>query len=66
MVWYAVSDNPVAQKLLVKQLERFDLHVVATSNGEEAISGDQCSVCVDLSLTCFFPFRMGGTRSGVF
>ncbi|KAI0700426.1 histidine kinase [Cytidiella melzeri] len=32
------EDNPVAQKLLVKQLERFDLHVVATSNGEEAVS----------------------------
>ncbi|KAA1468392.1 histidine kinase [Dentipellis sp. KUC8613] len=31
------EDNPVAQKLLVKQLERFDLNVVATSNGEEAI-----------------------------
>ena len=33
------SDNPVAQKLLIKQLERYELHVVATSNGEEAISG---------------------------
>ncbi|KAI0761686.1 histidine kinase [Trametes elegans] len=32
------EDNPVAQKLLIKQLERYDLHVVATSNGEEAIS----------------------------
>lgn len=32
-------DNPVAQKLLAKQLERFDLNVVATSNGEEAIAG---------------------------
>ncbi|OCH84424.1 histidine kinase [Obba rivulosa] len=31
------EDNPVAQKLLVKQLERYDLNVVATSNGEEAI-----------------------------
>ena len=33
------EDNPVAQKLLVKQLERYDLNVVATSNGEEAIAG---------------------------
>ncbi|GBE78499.1 histidine kinase [Sparassis crispa] len=32
------EDNPVAQKLLVKQLERYDLNVVATSNGEEAIA----------------------------
>ncbi|KAH8086606.1 histidine kinase [Cristinia sonorae] len=32
------EDNPVAQKLLIKQLERFDLQVVATSNGEEALS----------------------------
>ena len=32
------EDNPVAQKLLVKQLERYDLNVIATSNGEEAIA----------------------------
>jgi CheY-like chemotaxis protein len=32
------EDNPVAQKLLVKQLQRFDLDVIATSNGEEAIA----------------------------
>ncbi|KAI0367509.1 histidine kinase [Pilatotrama ljubarskyi] len=32
------EDNPVAQKLLVKQLERYDLNVVATSNGEEALA----------------------------
>ncbi|OBZ79765.1 Peroxide stress-activated histidine kinase mak2 [Grifola frondosa] len=32
------EDNPVAQKLLMKQLERYDLKVVATSNGEEAIT----------------------------
>ncbi|EKM60729.1 uncharacterized protein PHACADRAFT_155836 [Phanerochaete carnosa HHB-10118-sp] len=32
------EDNPVAQKLLIKQLERFDLNVVATFNGEEAIA----------------------------
>ena len=31
-------DNPVAQKLLMKQLERYDLNVVATSNGEEALA----------------------------
>ncbi|KAI0078477.1 histidine kinase [Panus rudis PR-1116 ss-1] len=32
------EDNPVAQKLLMKQLERYDLKVVVTSNGEEAIA----------------------------
>ncbi|KAH8992121.1 hypothetical protein EDB92DRAFT_1945661 [Lactarius akahatsu] len=32
------EDNPVAQKLLVRQLQRYDLNVVATSNGEEAIT----------------------------
>lgn len=32
-------DNPIAQKLLVKQLQRLELNVVATSNGEEAIAG---------------------------
>ncbi|TCD66765.1 hypothetical protein EIP91_000956 [Steccherinum ochraceum] len=32
------EDNPVAQNLLIKQLERFDLHVIATSNGEEALA----------------------------
>ncbi|KAH7929368.1 dual-domain HisK/Mak2 protein kinase [Leucogyrophana mollusca] len=31
------EDNPVAQSLLVKQLERYDLNVTATSNGLEAI-----------------------------
>jgi len=32
------EDNPVAQKLLIKQLQRYDLNVIATSNGEEAIA----------------------------
>ncbi|KAF9454975.1 dual-domain HisK/Mak2 protein kinase [Macrolepiota fuliginosa MF-IS2] len=32
------EDNPIAQNLLVKQLERHNLRVVATSNGEEAIA----------------------------
>ncbi|TFK57700.1 histidine kinase [Heliocybe sulcata] len=34
------EDNPVAQKLLVKQLERYDLKVTPTSNGEQAISAE--------------------------
>ncbi|KAI0320977.1 histidine kinase [Amylostereum chailletii] len=32
------EDNHVAQKLLMQQLARLDLHVIATSNGEEAIA----------------------------
>lgn len=32
------EDNPVAQKLLIAQLQRYQLNVVATSNGEEAIA----------------------------
>lgn len=36
-------DNPIAQSLLVKQLERQDLTVTATNNGEEAIAGTSCS-----------------------
>ncbi|KAF4623556.1 hypothetical protein D9613_002054 [Agrocybe pediades] len=32
------EDNPIAQNLLVKQLQRYHLNVVATSNGEEAIA----------------------------
>lgn len=52
-------DNPVAQNLLIKQLERFDLHVVATSNGEEALAGEllhKLIKCIDPNI----PFRMGG------
>lgn len=37
----------MAQKLLIKQLERYDLQVVATSNGEEAITGQWLS-CYDV------------------
>ncbi|RXW16010.1 hypothetical protein EST38_g9848 [Candolleomyces aberdarensis] len=32
------EDNPIAQNLLVKQLERYQLKVTATSNGEEAVA----------------------------
>jgi hypothetical protein len=34
-----IKDNPIAQSLLVKQLQRYNLTVIATSNGEEAIHG---------------------------
>ncbi|KAJ3724256.1 hypothetical protein DFJ43DRAFT_1157787 [Lentinula guzmanii] len=32
------EDNPIAQNLLVKQLERYQLNVTATSNGNEALA----------------------------
>jgi CheY-like chemotaxis protein/nitrogen-specific signal transduction histidine kinase len=32
------EDNPIAQNLLVKQLERYQLNVTATNNGNEAIA----------------------------
>ncbi|KIP05676.1 hypothetical protein PHLGIDRAFT_128752 [Phlebiopsis gigantea 11061_1 CR5-6] len=31
------EDNDIARKLLIRQLEKFDLNVVATTNGEEAV-----------------------------
>jgi len=31
------EDNVIAQKLLVKQLERYQLNITATSNGNEAV-----------------------------
>lgn len=44
-------DNPVAQKLLIKQLERFGLCIIATSNGEEAIAGQNDEFVLMLLLT---------------
>jgi len=32
------EDNPIAQNLLMKQLQRYHLNVIATGNGEEAIA----------------------------
>lgn len=32
-------DNPIAQNLLIKQLQRYQLNVIATGNGEEALAG---------------------------
>ncbi|KAG6826299.1 hypothetical protein H0H92_000385 [Tricholoma furcatifolium] len=32
------EDNPIARQLLVKQLQRLQLHVIATGNGEEALA----------------------------
>lgn len=33
-------DNPIAQNLLIKQLQRYHLNIIATGNGEEAIAGE--------------------------
>lgn len=33
------TDNPIAQNLIVKQLERYQLNVTTTGNGEEALAG---------------------------
>ena len=32
-------DNPIAQNLLIKQLTKYQLNVIATSNGNEAVEG---------------------------
>jgi CheY-like chemotaxis protein len=32
-----IIDNPIANKLLVKQLEKYDIHVIATADGSEAV-----------------------------
>ena len=37
---HRMPDNIVSQNLLVKQLEKYQLKVTATSNGEEAIAGE--------------------------
>jgi CheY-like chemotaxis protein len=57
------EDNPIAQNLLVKQLERFQLKVDATSNGIEAIeSKNHCVVRDPCALTVLA--RMGSSRAG--
>lgn len=45
-------DNPVAQKLLIKQLERYDIQVVATSNGEEAVAGMSSACTPEMKSHC--------------
>ncbi len=42
LIRHRLSDNPISQQLLVKILQRVDLTVFATSNGNEAISGISC------------------------
>ncbi|KAG6804976.1 hypothetical protein H0H93_006104, partial [Arthromyces matolae] len=32
------EDNPIARQLLVRQLQRLQLNVIATGNGEEALA----------------------------
>jgi CheY-like chemotaxis protein len=36
------SDNAVANRLLVKQLEKHQLVVTATTNGQEAVEREHC------------------------
>jgi CheY-like chemotaxis protein len=59
------ADNPVAQKLLVKQLQRYDLNVTATSNGEEAIAGN-ILLLKDLHQNHSIISRMGAARPWLF
>jgi hypothetical protein len=59
------ADNPVAQKLLVKQLQRFDLNVIATSNGEEAVAG-KLLLLNGPHQSHYIIFRMGAARSWIF
>ena len=69
--WFGVAftdccaDNPVAQKLLVKQLQRFHLNVIATSNGEEAIAG-KLLLLNGLHQNHYIIFRMGAARNWIF
>ena len=35
-----MTDNTIARHVLVKQLERHDLKVTATTNGQEAVQGE--------------------------
>lgn len=42
-------DNPIAQNLLVKQLERYHLNVTATSNGNEALERKTCSLNLQIT-----------------
>jgi len=62
---YGYADNPVAQKLLIKQLQRFDLNVVATSNGEEAIAG-RLLFLNGPHQNHYITFRMGAARTWLF
>lgn len=59
------ADNPVAQKLLVRQLQRLDLNVVATSNGEEAIEG-KLLLLNGPHQSHHVVFRMGAARGWIF
>lgn len=55
-------DNPVAQRLLVRQLQHHDLNVIATSNGEEAVTGNRLVFQRNLTGSTHCPvFRMGTT-----
>lgn len=55
-----IADNPIAQNLLVKQLQRYQLNVVATNNGEEALEGKPIRKVLRASLT---PLKQNGNHT---
>lgn len=64
---WRLLDNPIAQGLLVKQLERYQLNVTATGNGDEALAGE-CSYNIGFlcSSTAHALCRMGVARTWLF
>jgi hypothetical protein len=59
-------DNPIAQNLLVKQLERYQLKVTATSNGEEAVAGKLLVPNSILDISSTSQSSLGTARSWLF
>jgi hypothetical protein len=57
-------DNLIAQNVLVKQLQKHDLNVVATSDGNEALAGTFVLIHDDTLLHCMI--RMAKTRTRLF
>jgi hypothetical protein len=57
-------DNLIAQNVLVKQLQKHDLNVVATSDGNEALAGTFVLIHDDTLLYCMI--RMAKTRARLF
>ena len=59
-------DNSIAQNLLVKQLQRFDLKVYATNNGEEAVAGESVDLIGLISSNCTKPLAWEAHDPGFF
>jgi len=62
---YLSQDNEIAQNLLVKQLSRYHLNVVATSNGKEAIAG-MLFLPSNRVTSLILSFSLGKARSWLF